>query len=267
MAYEDYEVSVEGSKPVELYTLAIGATTVWYMHNSQPNEEISYLGNTHIAAIVGRGNITGGQDNLQITLPASHAFASKFVTISPGQLGTITIYRYQRTEGIGDTQVIYKGVVRSVSFGLEGAQATLTVIPINATFDKTIPDRTFQAQCNHVLFDTKCQVSTGSWLHTNTVSAAALNTITVTGLSAKGSGWATGGYVAYSTYDYRLILDHTGDICTLVLPFYETVVGNSVTVYAGCDHSAATCNSKFSNIPNFGGCPYVPSKNIFATGL
>jgi len=148
------------------------------------------------------------------------------------------------------------------------ANSTLALIPINDAFDKEIPERTFQAACNNVLFDPDCKVVPASYLYTDTISAIVDNVVTVDGLAAaKGNGWATGGYTCFGVLDYRLILLQSGDDCTLVLPFHEDVLTESVTVYAGCNHSIAVCESKFSNEDNFGGCPYVPTKDIFRTGI
>jgi len=266
MAFEDYEVSVEAGQPVELYALGLGSTT-WYFHNQIYGETISYGGNDYTPLAVSRGTIGGAQENLDITIPGDHDFAQNFIEVAPGQLSTLTIYEFQRGEGLGDVQVKYKGVVRSVSFAQQGFESTLTVIPLTATFDKTIPDRTFQAGCNHTLFDADCQLSASSFRYVGTCTAHVLNVITVSGLTVQGSGWADAGYVSYGSLDFRMILSQTGDDCTLNLPFYQQVVGNSVNVYAGCDHDISTCNTKFSNSINFGGCPYVPTKNIFQTGL
>jgi Phage conserved hypothetical protein BR0599 len=34
--------------------------------------------------------------------------------------------------------------------------------------------------------------------------------------------------------------------------------GDAFTVYQGCDHTPGTCQSKFNNLANFRGFPYVP---------
>ena len=92
--------------------------------------------------------------------------------------------------------------------------------------------------------------------------------MTVQGLlSAKGDTWATAGFASYGVLDYRLILTQSGDDCTLSLPFYANVLGQTLDVFAGCAHIIGVCDGKFGNRPNFGGCPYVPTKNIFRTGL
>jgi uncharacterized phage protein (TIGR02218 family) len=35
-------------------------------------------------------------------------------------------------------------------------------------------------------------------------------------------------------------------------------VGDAFTVYQGCDHTPGTCQSKFNNLANFRGFPFVP---------
>ena len=35
-------------------------------------------------------------------------------------------------------------------------------------------------------------------------------------------------------------------------------VGDTFMIYPGCDHTQATCSSKFGNVVHFRGFPYVP---------
>jgi len=265
MAYEDYETSQAEGQPVELYLLVLG-TDIWRMHNSI-DETITAGGEDYFPTRISRGSLKTGEEAMDIMLPSSHGFPANFTTVAPGQLATLTIFRYHRADP-SDVQVRYKGVVRTVSFTKQGYGATIHVIPLTATFDKMIPDMTYQAGCNHVLFDPKCQVVRASFDYLGTPSAAVSNTLTVPGLTAsKGDGWATSGYVAYGSFDFRLVLNQSMDVLTLVLPFYDNVVGESVHVYAGCAHDIGICASKFSNEINYGGCPYVPTKDIFRTGI
>lgn len=265
MSYDAQEESMEAGSRVELYSLAVGSDI--YRIHDQIEETITYSADIYYKAQVSRGKIADGQEHLTVQLPGDHTFSSKFTTIAPGQLATLTVFGYHRGDP-ADVRVMYKGVVRSVAFTKDLTQSMLSVVPVSEAFKKQIPDRTYQAACNNVLFDVDCKLSAGSYQHTNSVIVVSGNTITVNGLlSAKGNGWATGGYVAYGSSDYRLIIVQSGDICTLTLPFYSNVLGETVDVFAGCDHSIATCNSKFSNAINFGGCPYVPTKNPFISGL
>jgi uncharacterized phage protein (TIGR02218 family) len=266
MSFEAYEESQAGASKIELYTLTIGST-IYRMHDSV-ELILNPAGDNFHQAQISRGPIATGQESLEVSLPGDHEFALKFASIAPGQTATLTIQAYHRNDPATELVVIYKGVVRSVAFTQNASKSAISFAPINEALDKQIPERTFQAACNNVLFDPDCKVSAGAHSYTNTVSGITDNVVTVTGLNtAKGTGWSTGGYVSYGTLDYRLILEQDGDDLTLVLPFHTNVTGQSVTVYAGCDHSIGVCNSKFSNESNFGGCPYVPTKNIFATGI
>ncbi|MGO9769512.1 MAG: phage BR0599 family protein, partial [Roseiarcus sp.] len=38
--------------------------------------------------------------------------------------------------------------------------------------------------------------------------------------------------------------------------------GDAFTVYAGCDHTQATCSSRFANLAAFRGFPFVPPPQI-----
>ena len=74
--------------------------------------------------------------------------------------------------------------------------------------------------------------------------------------------------------------EFTGTIGTTetvsVLQIYETTLtlfnvfpkdyislGDDVIAYAGCDKLNSTCHTKFNNIVNFGGFPFIPSDNPF----
>ena len=265
MTFEAYETSVEAGSTIEIYTLSMGST-IYRMHDS-PEPVLNIGGDDYERTQISRGSVETGQEYLEITLPGSHAFSLKFATIAPGQTASLTIRAFQRADP-SDIRVVYKGVVRSVAFTQNASKSALSLIPINDAFDKEIPERTFQAACNNVLFDPDCKISAGSYSHTGAITAIVDNIVTVSGLlAAKGTAWSTGGYVAYGVLDYRLVLEQSGDDLTLVLPFHDDVLSKDVTVYAGCDHTIATCLSKFSNDTNFGGCPFVPTKNIFVTGL
>lgn len=265
MSFETYEISAEGGELVELYKIAMGLS-IWWMNTSM--DDILYNGDTYKGTPgIKRSKIVSDKETLTVPLPADHAFPRQYATIAPGQTATLTIFQFHRGD-TADVKVLYKGVVRAVSFtlGMNGAEVSL--IPIAQAFKKSIPDRTYQAQCNHVLYDARCQVAKASFKYSQAVSAVALNTITLPGLeAAKGDGWATAGFVQFGNLDFRLVLEQNGDVLSLVLPFFETIIGQTVDVFAGCDHTIGICDSKFNIKINFGGTPHVPTKNIFITGL
>ena len=44
------------------------------------------------------------------------------------------------------------------------------------------------------------------------------------------------------------------------------LTGAAITLYPGCDHTRATCAAKFANLDNFGGFPWIPTRNPFDGG-
>jgi len=71
-----------------------------------------------------------------------------------------------------------------------------------------------------------------------------------------------------------LIVAQSGDDLQLLLPFPQSAVGREVILFAGCDHTPEVCDDKFdtpedtdSNLINFGGFAFVPTRNPFQTGL
>lgn len=266
MAFDSYEESVEAACPIELYILAVGSYT--YRLHTSIEAELIVGGETYTPlAGLSRQRLEPGDNDLEMELPAGHDFPLMYTLSAPGQQATVTIIRLHRGD-TADCRVIYKGVVRQVEFSKNGAMAILRLSSVANAFERTIPTRTYQAGCNHVLFDEGCQLARTSYLYSGQVTDVNGNTITVSGLeAAKGDDWSTAGYVTIGVQDLRMILDQSGDVLTLVLPFYTPVLGENVTVYAGCRHDIDTCNSKFGNVINYGGFKYVPSKNIFITGI
>ena len=67
--------------------------------------------------------------------------------------------------------------------------------------------------------------------------------------------WLTGANAGYSM-DVR---QFTPGLVTLALPMsYPIAVGDTYTIVAGCDKTAATCKTRYGNLMNFRGEPFVP---------
>jgi len=274
MAYSTYEESQEGSAPIELYTFTIGA--VIYRWTSA-EDDITESSDTFTAIPISRSTIKGGgpdtrKEHLIVTVSGDNAVASQFIDSVPGVTALLTIERIQRSDGASyEVVTIFNGKIASVAFQKSGREAKIKIAPLVTAQSKPIPNHTYQSLCNHVLYDDICQVDDTSAtfrLSGAEVTAESGNTITVTGADANGDGYYTGGWVeSAGSSDRRLILDQTGTVLTILLPFASTQLGSDVTVFAGCDHAISTCKSKFDNVINFGGFAWVPSKNVFQTGI
>lgn len=270
--YDTLTSSTEQSRPLEVYTFTLG-TNVYRYTSAEDTITIgldSYTPEAITRTQVGQGSDSGNR-SLTITVPSGNEFAEKYISIVPGQTATVTVVRLQRDETpTFNTQVLqYKGEVQSITFSKDGHAAEISVRSLATALNRRLPRFTYLGQCNHVLFDQRCKVSSAAFNVVGAVTAETGNTITVTGASAKPNGYYTGGYCKpTSTSDWRLIIDHTGNVLTLLLPFAEPVISQDVQVFAGCDHKlTGDCATKFDNVAEFGGFAFVPNKNVFETGL
>jgi uncharacterized phage protein (TIGR02218 family) len=273
MTYEIYEESVESSRPIELYTFSLGGV-IWRYTSSPIDVVVASL--TYTAIAIDRGDIAEKHEEqdalVEVTMDASMPLPQKFIQSVPGKSVGCTISRAQdldTTPGPRQVITLFEGVVESVAFGENGRVARLAIRALTSAFSKQIPRQTYSGVCNHVLYSTRCKVLKSSYdLPSAAVTVISGRTITVTGASGQPDGYWEGGYVEKTDLsDRRLVLAHVGNVLTLPLAFAELIVTDQVNVYAGCKHDKATCNTKFSNIANFGGFPYIPKKNVFETGI
>lgn len=272
MAFDALEESLESSRPLELYTFQVGPTTFRYtsaeddyVDGANTFTAIEGLGRTALTA----GGPTDSVGTLTIEMPGTNSLSQLYIDGIPGVVPTVSIERVQRTDGSKVT--IFDGTIRSVTFQDSGYRAEFEIVPTFSGVQREIPRFKYSSQCNHVLYDSRCQVDDTDpsfRLSGAAVTAVSGNTITVTGADANGDGYYTGGFVqTTSADDRRLILDQTGTVLTLLLPFTDSPLGSTVVVFAGCDHEISTCKSKFDNVINFGGFAYVPTRNVFESGL
>lgn len=268
MTFGPLETSREDGQPIELYDFRFGAQSALWTTNPVA---VTFDSLTYQPVAVRRERLGIRPDEradvLTITVPASTPLVRAYINSVPGQVATLTIRRVHRTDTGEQVIQLFKGIVQAVSFTLNGTSADIAVLPIAGELGNTIPRAVFSRACNHVLYDAKCGVSSTSFRHVGNVSGAAADVLSISGLAARGSGWATAGFIANAAGDFRLIIEHTGDDIRLLVPFPTSPLGQSVEVFAGCDHSAETCGSKFDNVLRFGGFPFVPLQNIFVNGI
>lgn len=268
MTYAAQETGTETGQPIELYEFNIGSES--YLWTSDV-VEVTYDSKTYMPVEIAREGIAFNPDEraeaLKVTLPASTGIVRRYINSVPGQRATMTIRRVHRNDGADQVIQVFQGIVQTVGFSLNGMMAEIALLPITGELANSIPRFVFSSLCNHVLFDQGCTVSASLFRHQNTISGVAGDQITVTGLNVKGDGWAAGGYLALPSGEFRQILEHTGDVVRVLLPFPNSPLGELAEVFAGCAKDINTCSSKFNNVINHGGFAFVPLLNPFQVGL
>lgn len=269
--YDTLESGTEGSRPIEVYRFTLGSQEFFY---SSSDDTIPLGGDDYEPIAIARENIEIGQDArtraLDITVPATNPFALKYANIVPGEKATCIITRLQRDESptFATQPKIFRGVVQDVRYEDNAEASIIRVQSGEAKASRTIPRFTYMAMCNHALYDGGCKVSSAAHKHTGNVAAESGNTINVAGASASGLDFVGGFCRPDGVADFRAIIAQSGDVLTLILPFAVPVLSTNVSCFAGCDHILTSdCANIFDNVLEFGGHAFVPTKDIFATGL
>lgn len=263
MSYSSYDNSSDLGSPVELY-LFIRGTEVWRFTNA--DRPITYDLYEYSPVAVSRSSIKLIEDvfksGISLNFHRSELLAAEFLIYSPDTSTTLTIFRGH----YGDNDYIsyWKGRV-------VGASATGNTIQVECESVFTSSKRPglrahYEYNCRYALYSAKCGASPQANVVSLPVGAVTTSIeIEVTGANAYADGWFTGGMIEYAG-NYRFILAHVGDTITLSRPLIGLEAGITLQVYKGCDHSKETCNTKFNNIINFGGFPWIPNKNPYGGG-
>lgn len=249
----------------ELTTITLGAT-VWYM--SDQVDDIA-VGATTFTTQEGlsHGDIKDGLDPITLMLPADHAFVQMYRTVPPSSPATVLIQFLDTEDNPGSLRVLYKGWAKSIRFVNDGQEAEVYVDSVVTAFETRVADEIWCIPCRVPLFGSRCSLDRELFKYEGTVTDVTGNTITVGGLlAAEGAGWALPGTIKFGD-EWRQIFAQDGDVLTMGIPFAEDPLGETVSVYAGCDHSITECDTKFDNVVNYRGFAYTPDKNVFITGI
>lgn len=268
MTFDTIERSRTDGQPIELFEF-IGTFATWRMTTYQ--KTITAAGGTFTPlAGLERGILKIGTQEedslaLDLTLPFDHPMVAAYAyTTAPPKLD-FTMYRVHLSDLLSPV-TMWKGKV--TTFTVEGRKAKFRVPSLFATMLTGVaPQPRFQAPCNHILYDERCQVNPSLNQHTTTVTAIAGNIITVAGHPFSAGECNAGELIFGSGGQSRMIVGNVGNDFTVSYPFSGLPVGASITLRRGCDHSFATCKAKFSNGINFGGCPLVPDRNPFTSKI
>ncbi len=144
-------------------------------------------------------------------------------------------------------------------------QAQITVASDLVILDYDMPHNMYSPTCVHVLYDSGCGVIRGTYSASGMVGAGStmsvINTSVAAAGHAQGSIVFTSGLNANVRATVRSVI--AGTSLTLMYPLPDPPSpGDAFTVAFGCDHTRGTCQSKFNNLANFRGFPFVPPPQI-----
>jgi uncharacterized phage protein (TIGR02218 family) len=262
MTYAISEASAHDGQPVELYRFALGLDK-WMFTSGQT--EVVYQSENYEPAPIRRSGIEQGKEinrsGMDITLTRDNALAALFIASLPEGVVSVTLYRYHVTDTANEVIVLWKGRVGGAR--LSGSELVLKCEPIATSLKRPGLRARYQLLCRHALYSAGCGALKDSFRVDGNVMAVSGTTVQVAAAGTRPDGYFVAGMLQ-TDEGARMIVGHSGVNLTLVAPMPSLAVGDSVRLYAGCDHSTATCLNRFNNLANFGGFPYIPQKNPFA---
>lgn len=126
-----------------------------------------------------------------------------------------------------------------------------------------LPRNVYQAGCRHKLYSAGCTLSKAA-LTVSSAAASGSTQLVINSALAQAAGYFDLGVITFTSGANaglsRTVKSYAPGVHTLSFPFPSVpAIGDTFTSYPGCDKQKATCDTKFANLANFGGLPFIPA--------
>lgn len=262
MAYNTFEQSIDSGSVVELYEFTQGVQVYRF---SSCESQITFESHTYQPFSAKRNSIKQTndifKDSLSMSFPRGDVFASQFLGFAPEDVTTLTIRRGHFGDAANEFIVYWKG--RIVGAKTSGNEVTIDCESVFTSIKRPGLRARFEYACRRTLYTSGCDVDKNLYKYVGSLVGIAGSMLTVDDCAAKPDGFYTGGMVLAMNGASRFVTRHAGDTIFISRPIPGLIIGQNIDVFPGCDHLKETCNSKFNNLNNFGGFPWIPSRNPF----
>lgn len=258
MSYDAVEQSGFGSEPYELYLFQSVGVSFALTSSESP---ITYLGQVYEPTTITRdeneqsNEVVSGQ--LKIYIPKDHPLAALMIPYLPSAPISVLVFgsHYSDTE----TVTLFTGTIASARFT---DQCQLICNSTQYLLQRKIPQQLYQSPCSHIFGDADCGAQLADHTYDGTVSAVD-STGTLVTVPAFGSLPDTlkAGYLKFGN-EFRMVVDHSGDVVTLITPIHGLAAGAAVRGTAGCALDFATCQH-YGRTSSFLGFDLIPTINPF----
>lgn len=263
MTYTTYENSTDDGAPFELYEFRRGSE--FWRYTSASNNLIK-TNETFYAEYIKRDEVKQVDDiskgGIKLVFPRTNLFAFSFLGFAPEGVTTVTIWRGHFGDDPQEYIAYWKGRVLKAS--ASDAEITIDCESVFSSLKRIGLRARYERNCRHGLYSGACTISMSAYQLIATVSGVDRIDLTIGDASTRPDGYFTGGVIMDSEGNYRLITSHVGSAVRINREFENSPTAGSVTLYPGCDKAKTTCISKFNNLENFGGFPFIPPINPFA---
>lgn len=269
MTFAIREESRALGEPINLYLFRYGDEANSYFAYTDAEASITHNGITFEPAPVDRDSVksSGNLDkaSLSVRLPQDLPAMQFFRQYPPAAIITLTIWQGHQADP--EFLVVWTG--RVLGSSIEGNEAVLNCEPISTSFRRTMLRRHYQYGCPHALYGPGCGANKAAATITRNVQTVNGPRVTLP------SNWETserrqkyvGGTLEWTLpdgrKDLRTIIRIDGAELLLSSSVSGLLPGQAVQVVLGCNHQMDDCADLHGNINNFGGQPWIPTKNPF----
>ena len=272
MTFQAREESRQQGEPVHLYFFKYGPGALDFFAYTDAETDVTHSGVTYRSIPFDRDNIksSGSLDNSDVTLrcPADSELANLFKVFPPDHEVSIILRQGHIGDPDNEFVVIWTGRIMSPSFN--GNECSFNCQPVSTAMRRAGLRRHWQYSCPHALYGSECEADQNAATSATTLVSATANSVTLP------SDWATpprkskyvGGMVIWTgagaLMQRRMVLRVIGDTLVLSGLVRDLVPGQEVKVVLGCNHRAGLdddCIQLHNNILNYGGDPWIPTKN------
>ena len=258
------------SEALELYTFSVGTVS---FHYTSADQDIDVLGMVFSSLYsLSRSSVAQSSEvlksNLDVTMGRDCPVADLFRAQPPTAAVTVKLYVLEAANPTALPAVFWMG--RVIQAVWQEDTCVLTADPSYSALQRMGLRRCWQVSCPHALYGTNCGVSKVAFRVTGgLITTTGGVNLTVAEAASKPDGYFSGGYVEYlnvlGILDRRMITTHVGAVVTIDRPFAPLPVGTVLNLYPGCAHTMDDCSNKFGNLVRYGGTPYIPHLNPFAS--
>ena len=275
MTFAAIEESRTKGEPIALYHFQYGEASDKFFGYTDAETAVAYGGKAYLPIPITMGSVrssgTLDRQSIEVRTPQNVDLAELFRLTPPSQVVTLVVR--QGHVGDSDGQFLVTWTGRVLGHKRQGNEAIYTVESVATSMRRAILRRHYMLGCPHVLYGAQCKASKTAATSTKDVLAVSGSVVTLP------STWATTGLKAKYVYglaewttldnlkEARMILKikgDNGDQLLLDSPPKGLLAGMTMNLILGCNHQAGLdddCLVLHNNIQNFGGQPWIPTKN------
>ena len=269
MNFDNIERSADLGEPINLYKFTYGPEPEDCYNYTDYEQPLAFEGAAYYPRAISRGDInssgTTDKSTLEIRIVNTDPVAEMFRVYPPSF--PVSVIVWQGHAIAQEFTLQWSGKV--LSCAREGSmEAALTCEPSSVSMQRIGLRRHYQYMCPHVLYGAQCRANKAAATSLVVTESVTGRVITLSGLLSNASQFA-GGLLEWENEDgrseYRTVLSVAAVAGKTVLTISGISrglsAGQSANLSKGCAHTLTDCNGVHANGPNFGGHPFIPTKN------